>query len=142
MQRFLNNFARIFRPHIARPGGTISLYTPTEQEGAITNYYKALEVSFPKTFKKDPPIFFRTVGFGAVWRAFPYIFNLTQSRHKTFSVAAISKVFSEIHDFDFEKWAEAGSGSAAEIAAGDDLIAALEEAYANEDGNFIGLKLD
>jgi DGQHR domain-containing protein len=43
----LNNFARILRPHIARPAGTISLFTPITQEGAITNYYKALVVSGP-----------------------------------------------------------------------------------------------
>jgi DGQHR domain-containing protein len=138
----LNNFARILRPHISRPAGSLSLFTPTEQEGAINNYYKALAVTFPALFKKDIPIFFRTIGFGASWRAFPYVFTLTQSRHKTFSVAAISKILSEIHDFDFDKWSEAGTGSAAEISAGDDLIAALEEAYAIEDGKFIALKLD
>lgn len=137
----LNNFARILRPHIARPAGTISLFTPNIQEGAITNYYKALAVAFPAEFKKDPPIFFRTIGFGAVWRAFPYVFNLAQNRHKAFSVAAISKIFSEIHDFDFDKWKEAGTGSAAEITAGDDLIAALEEAYTDDDGGFVALKL-
>lgn len=137
----LNNFARILRPHITRPSGTISLYTPGEQEGAINNYYKALAGSFPKAFKKDPPIFLRTIGFGAVWRAFPYVFNLCQSRHKSFSVAAISKVFAEIHDFDFDKWTEAGSGTSAETSAGEDLIAALEEAYA-EDGGMTALKLD
>lgn len=138
----LNNFARVLRPHISRPAGTISLYTPTEQEGAINNYYKALTAAFPSAFKKDVSIFFRTIGFGAVWRAFPYVFNLTQSRYKTFSVAAIAKTFSEIHDFDFEKWSEGGGGSAAEITAGEDLIAALEGAYANDEGGFIALKLD
>jgi DGQHR domain-containing protein len=138
----LNNFARILRPHISRPAGTISLYTPAEQEGAINNYYKSLAISFPKNFKKDTPVFFRTIGFGAVWRAFPYVFNLTQSRYKAFSVAAISKVFAEIHDFDFEKWDEAGTGSAAEITAGEDLIAALEEAFSDEEGGFVALKLE
>lgn len=138
----LNNFARILRPHISRPGGTISLFTTTEQEGAVNNYYKALVVSFPKAFKKDVPIFFMTVGFGAVWRAFPYVFSLTQTRYKSFSVASIAKIFAEIADFDFNKWAQAGSGSGAEISAGDDLIAALEEAFADADGGFVALKLD
>jgi hypothetical protein len=138
----LNNFARILRPHISRPGGTISLFTATEQEGAVNNYYKALVVAFPKAFKKNPPIFFMTVGFGAVWRAFPYVFNLTQSRYKNFSVASISKVFLEVNDFDFDKWSQAGSGSGAEISAGDDLIAALEEAYADDEGGFVALKLE
>lgn len=137
----LNNFARILRPHISRPAGTLSLFTPSEQEGAISNYYKALQVSFPKSFKAEPPVFFRTIGFGAVWRAFPYVFTLTQSKHQTFTVAAISKILSEIHDFDFEKWEEAGTGSAAEITAGEDFIAALQEAYTDDEGGFIALKL-
>lgn len=138
----LNNFARILRPHISRPAGNISLYTPGEQEGAITNYYKALEVAFPKQFKKDPPIFFRTIGFGAAWRAFPYVFNLTQSRHKSFSVAAISKILAEVHDFNFDQWAEAGTGTAAEISAGENFVAALQEAYTDDEGGFIALKLN
>jgi DGQHR domain-containing protein len=117
----LNNFARILRPHISRPGGTISLYTPAEQEGAINNYYKALNVTFPRQFKKEPAIFFR---------------------HKSFSVSAISKILSEIHDFDFDQWAEAGTGTAAEITAGEDFIAALQEAYADDEGGFVALKLD
>lgn len=137
----LNNFARILRPHLARPAGTISLFTPPEQEGAINNYYKALNVAFPKVFKKQPPIFFRTIGFGAAFRAFPLIFNLTRSRHNAFSVANISKILSEVHDFDFEKWEQAGSGSAAEISAGEDLIAAIEEAFA-DDGGVASLKLE
>jgi DGQHR domain-containing protein len=135
----LNNFARILRPHIARPAGAISLFPPTEQEGAINNYYKALMVSFPKLFKKRPPIFFRTIGFGAAFRAFPLIFNLTRSHHNAFSVANISKILSEIHDFDFGKWEQAGSGSAAEIAAGEDLLVALDEAFEDSGGT---LKLE
>jgi hypothetical protein len=138
----LNNFARVLRPHISRPGGTISLFTPGEQEGAINNYYKALTVVFSKAFKKDPPVFFRTIGFGAVWRAFPYVFNLSITRHKAFTVAAVSKVFAEVGDFDFDPWREAGTGSAAEIAAGDDLIAALQEAYTDDDQGFVALKLE
>lgn len=131
----LNNFARILRPHITRPTGAISLFPPTEQEGAINNYYKALMVSFPKHFKKKTPIFFRTIGFGAVFRAFPLVFNLTRSHYNAFSVANISKVFAEIHDFDFEKWDQVGSGTAAEIAAGEDFIAAIEEAFEDDGGS-------
>ena len=138
----LNNFARILRPHVSRPAGTLSLYTPNEQEGAINNYYRALLTAFPKVIKQDSPVFYRTIGFGAVWRAFPYVFNLAQSKYKAFSVAAIAKVFKEIHDFDFTKWDEAGTGSGAEIGAGEDLLAALEEAFADEEGRAIALKLE
>jgi DGQHR domain-containing protein len=130
----LNNFARILRPHIMRPAGTIALFTPHEQEGAINNFYKALAVSFPKVFKKSPSILFRTIGFGAVFRAFPLIFNLTRTRYNAFSVANISKILKEVNDFDFEKWVQAGTGSGAEISAGEDLIAAIEEAFAEDGG--------
>jgi len=138
----LTNFARILRPHIARPAGTLSLYNPNEQEGAITNYYKGLNAAFPGMFKKDPPIFFRTIGFGAAWRAFPYVFNLANSKYKAFSVSAISKVFSQISDFDFERWNQVGTGTGAEVTAGEDLIAALQEAFSDDDGSSIALKLD
>lgn len=137
----LNNFARILRPHIARPAGTISLYTPHEQEGAVNNYYKALKASFPKPFKKDNSIFYRTLGFGAVFRAFPLVFNLANSRHNAFSVSAITKVFAEVPDFDFDKWDQAGTGSAAEIAAGEDFITAINDAF-TDDGGATALKLD
>jgi hypothetical protein len=51
-------------------------------------------------------------------------------------------VFAEVGDFDFDPWREAGTGSAAEIAAGDDLIAALQEAYTDDDQGFVALKLE
>jgi DGQHR domain-containing protein len=130
----LNNFARVLRAHIARPAGTISLFTPAVQEGAINNYYKALSIAFPRAFKKSPPIFFRTVGFGGAFRAFPLVFNLTRSRHNAFSVVNICKILSEVADFDFESWEQVGSGTAAEISAGEDLTTAIEEAFADDDG--------
>lgn len=137
----LNNFARVLRPHLTRPAGIISLYTPAEQEGAINNYYKALALAFPKAFKHDPPVFFRTIGFGAAFRAFPYVFNLTQAHHKAFSVSAIGKVLAEISDFNFEAWKDAGTGTAAEIGAGEDLVEALNDAFSDGDGGGIALKL-
>lgn len=116
----LVNFARVLRPHIVRQSGVLGLYTQPEQEGAITNYYKALATAFPAAQTKD--VFFRTIGFGGVWRAFPLILNLSLTRHASFSVSAIAKIFKEISDFDFEAWTQLGSGSGAEIQAGDDLL--------------------
>ncbi len=111
----------------------MGIYTQIEQEGAINNYFKALEATFPQLTKRDPPILFRTVGFGGAWRAFPYVFQLTNSKYKSFSVASISKILSEIKGFDFDSWTQLGTGTAAEKQAGDDLIATLMEAYADDE---------
>lgn len=138
----LANFARVLRPHIARQSGTLGLYTESEQEGAVNNYFKALKLSFPALFKNEAPIFFRTVGFGGVWRAFPYVFNLTNNKYKSFSVASIAKIFAEIKNFDFEGWEQLGSGNAAEIQAGEDLVASLDEAFTDDGESSIALKLE
>jgi DGQHR domain-containing protein len=136
----LVNFARIFRPLLDRTSGTLGIYTELEQEGAITNYYKALSVAYPEAWRRE--IFFRTIGFGGVWRAFPLIFTLTNSRFKGFTVSAIAKIFSGIRDFDFEGWGQLGTGSAAEIQAGNDLIARIRDAYSSEDSPSVVLKLN
>lgn len=136
----LVNFARILRPHISRQSGIIGTNTPQEQTGAINNYFKAIKNIFPSEFNKG--IFFRTVGFGAVWRAFPLIFGRALGIHKSFSVAAISKILSEIKGFEFENWLQLGTGSAAEIQAGDDLIATLHETFEGDPSSIGALKLD
>lgn len=138
----LTNFARVVRPHLARPTGVLSLYTQPEQEGALNNYFSALRTVFPKHFKNDAPIFFKTLGFGAVWRAFPLVLNLSQKTYKSFSVAAVSKILKEISDFNFDSWDEMGTGSGAEAQAGDDLLTALEEAFEDDASGAISLKLD
>jgi DGQHR domain-containing protein len=138
----LNNFARILRPHVALQSGTLGIYTQIEQLGAIDNYYKGLMATFPRLTKREPPILFRTIGFGAVWRAFPYVFQLANAKYKSFSVASIGKIFGEIRDFDFDSWTQLGTGTAAENQAGLDLIAALQEAFADDESGPIALKLD
>ncbi|MES0024968.1 MULTISPECIES: DGQHR domain-containing protein [unclassified Mesorhizobium] len=135
----LVNFARVLRPHIVRQSGALGLYTQPEQEGAINNYFRGIATSFPKAWDRD--IFFRTIGFGGAWRAFPLILNLALTRYKAFSVSAITKVFAQISDFDFEAWTELGSGSGAEVQAGDDLIESIQEAF-TDDNSSIVLKLE
>jgi len=136
----LVNFARILRPHIARQSGTLGLYTQPEQEGGINNYYKAIQTAFPKAWEKE--VFFRTIGFGGVWRAFPLILNLAQARHKAFSVSAITKILAEVSDFDFDSWTEIGTGTGAETFAGDDFVTKIQEAFSDENSPSIALKLD
>lgn len=70
------------------------------------------------------------------------MFQLTNSKYKSFSVGSISKILAEINDFDFDGWTQLGTGTAAEIQAGDDLIAALMEAYSNDESGIIALKLE
>jgi DGQHR domain-containing protein len=137
----LVNFARVLRPHLSRQAGVLGLYTEIEQEGAINNYFRALQVAYPELFKKDPPIFFKTVGFGAVWRAFPFAFNLANTKFKSVSVASFAKVFSAIKGFNFEAWDQLGTGTAAEIQAGDDLVAELQEAFTEDGKKPVALKL-
>ena len=119
----------------------LGLYTEIEQEGAINNYFSGLKVAYPDLFKKDPPIFFKTVGFGAVWRAFPFAFNLANTKFKSVSVASFAKVFSAIKGFNFEAWDQLGTGTAAEVQAGDDLITELQEAFTEDGKKPVALKL-
>lgn len=134
------NFARILRPILTRQSGVLGLFTLPEQEGAISNYYKALKMSFPGADAKG--IFYRTIGFGAVWKAFPFVLNLTQTQFKSFNVASIVKIFKEIEGFNFDDWTRIGTGTQAEIQAGDDLVSTLEDAFRNDKSPTISLKLD
>lgn len=138
----LTNFARVMRPLFNKSGGTLSPYTQTEQVGVINNYYRALQTAFPKSWKNDSPVFFRTIGFGAVWRVFPFVFTTALSTYKASNVASFTKILKEIAGFDFEIWSQYGTGSAAEIAAGDDLLSMLQEAFSGDEGGTAGLKLD
>ena len=128
----LVNFARVLRPLMTRPSGLLSVYTPQEQTGIIDNYFAALQVVFPKPY--DENIFFRTLGFGAVWRAFPLVFNRSLSTFKGFTLKNVADVFRLAKDFDFLKWNQIGTGSQAESLAGEDLKAALNEAFESDEG--------
>ncbi|MBN3866417.1 DGQHR domain-containing protein [Gluconobacter kondonii] len=138
----LTNFARVLRPCFNKAGGALSPYTQTEQVKIIDNYYKALQTSFPENWKNDNPIFLRTIGFGAVWRVFPFVFTTAISTYKAANISAFVNIFSEISGFDFEKWGEYGSGSGAESAAGEDLLSMIQDAFSDDAGISSGLRLD
>lgn len=138
----LTNFARVMRPLFNKSGGTLSPYTQTEQVKVIDNYFKALQTCFPKSWKNDSPVFFRTIGFGAVWRAFPFVFTTALSTYKASNVSSFVKILNEISGFDFEAWSEYGTGSAAEISAGDDLLTMLQDSFKTDGTGTVGLTLD
>lgn len=122
----LVNFARIMRPLIMRPTGVISLYSPSEQQRIIDNYYSALGLVFKKAF--DAGLFYKTVGFGAAWRVFPLVINRSIADYKGFTVQNARDIINYIKDYDVLQWNQMGTGSQAESQAGDDMMAALEEA--------------
>jgi hypothetical protein len=68
----------------------------------------------------------------------PTFFGICLKNYKGFTVADATKVFHEIAHFDFSDWEKLGTGSAAEIQAGDDLrtelVAAFEQQTGSEEG--------
>ena len=131
----LTNFVRKISPLVSRKNGKFNLYTPNEQVGILDNYFKALENVFPQHFDNQS-LFFQTLGFGAIINALPTVFDLSMKNYQTFTVKDVTKILKSIDNFSFEDWKNYGTGSAAEIQAGDDIRQSLlsrlegsEEAY-------------
>lgn len=135
----LTNFARRLRLILHPSTGILGTYTMLEQTQIIENYFTAIRQTFPKSFGKK--IFFKTLGFGALWRAFPTVFTTSLKRSSGFRVKDVSEVLISISDFDFDAWSKLGTGSAAETQAGDDLITELKSALESEDTNSSSIKL-
>lgn len=130
----LTNFVRKIAPLVVPDKGMLYLYTEREQSAVISNYYKGLRQVFPKDFDKRDSIFFKTVGFGALWNAFPTFFNLALKNQSGFEVKDVVAVFKRIESFDFSTWAQYGSGNQAEINAGEDVKTELLVAFSAVDG--------
>lgn len=124
----LTNFVRKISPLVADKG-TLHLYTVYEQKRVVSNYFEGLRQVFPKEFDKRDGIFFKTIGFGALWNAFPTFFNLAVKNQKGFAVADVVAIFKRVDSFDFSAWGQLGTGSSAEITAGDDLKTELRLAF-------------
>ncbi|MBB4363477.1 DGQHR domain-containing protein [Bradyrhizobium sp. CIR18] len=123
----LTNFVRKVSPLVHPERGLLNIYTFEEQKAILENYFRALKVVFPGEWSKAKPIFFQTVGFGALFNVFDYVFKETFQRSKaSFAVEDIVKVFRPIAHFEFASWNSYGSGSKAEIEAGNDLRVDLQ----------------
>jgi DGQHR domain-containing protein len=125
----LTNFVRKIAALVTRDRGMLNVYTEREQSAVISNYFNGLRQVFPKEFDKKDSIFFKTVGFGALWNAFPTFFNLAVKNQQGFSVQDVVATFRHIDTFDFSAWAQSGTGNQAEISAGEDLKAELSIAF-------------
>jgi DGQHR domain-containing protein len=129
----LVNFVRKIAPHVTRDKGILGTYSEKKQIAVISNYYKGLAQVFRKQFDGKDSVFFKTVGFGALWNVFQSVFSLTLKNHSGFAVKDVVSVLKQIENFDFSGWLQYGSGNQAETTAGDDLRSALLIAF-NTDG--------
>lgn len=136
-QLSLTNFVRKIAPLVTPERGTLSLYTEMEQQSVISNYYKGLQQVFPKEFEARDSVFFRTVGFGALWNVFPVFFNLALKNYQGFQVKDVVAIFKLIDGFDFSGWRQLGSGNQAEQIAAEDVKTSLM--YAFKEDNKPGL---
>lgn len=130
----LTNFVRKVTPLILEGKGFFNTYTEREQIAIINNYYIALRNVFPREFNKQNSIFFRTIGFGGLFNALQQFFSICFRQYRGFTAENATKIFNEIKHFDFEGWQSMGTGNAAEIEAGNDLIAELTKAFENQPG--------
>ena len=124
----LNNFVRKTAPLIQADRTPISPYNLQEQTKIIDNYFKGLREHEPSLFGNSPSIVFRTVGFGGLLNALPILFNLALTHFGGFRVADIASVFNHV-SFSFTNWESLGSGNAAEVLAGSDLVEEARRAY-------------
>jgi DGQHR domain-containing protein len=125
----LTNFVRKIAAHVTPDRGILSGFTEREQYAVVSNYYKGLRQVFHKEFDKRDSIFFKTVGFGALWNVFPTFFSLTLKHEQGFEVKDVVSIWKKIENFDFSGLRQYGSGNQAEITAGEDLKATLLLAF-------------
>lgn len=130
----LNNFVRKVYP-LLLDGRALATYSVNEQKSIIANYYRGLQVAFPMYFIKHSSVFFQTIGFGALMNALPIFLGLCVKTHKAFKIDDVANVFQEIKHFDFSAWEKFGTGSAAEMQAGEDLKEELISAFQDATGN-------
>ncbi len=119
------NFVRKIAPYLKRDGGCLFIYTDDERKRLLSNYYNAIRATHPKEFDKRDSVFFKTVGFGAMINALPTVLQLSIHLLGGLAVDDMTKLFSNITEWDPVSWRELGTGSAAEKRAGDDLLTLL-----------------
>jgi len=140
-QLSLTNFVRKIAVHVTPEKGILNGFTEREQLQVISNYYKGLEQVFPREFDAKESVFFKTVGFGALWNAFPILFSLTLKNQSGFTVKDVIAILKRIEGFDFSAWRQYGTGNQAETIAGDDLRTELLLAFNTQNGQVSSLRV-
>lgn len=124
----LVNFVRKVTPLVHQNTGRLRAYSFEEQKSILSNYFKAIKDVYKDEWRKENPIFFRTVGFGALLNTFEKIFNHCTDSYSSFAPADIKRCLNLVEDFDFGQWAEYGSGNKAELDAASDFQIDLDRA--------------
>ena len=116
-------------PLVLENRGILSRYYEREQRGIIDNYFKGIQNVYADEFRRADPVFFRTIGFGAMLNAFPVFFSTCLAKFSGFTVEDTTKVFRQIGELPIDAWRKMGSGNLAETQAGDDVRAAIDVAF-------------
>lgn len=125
----LTNFVRKVTPLIQPGKGILNAFTESEQRSVINNYFKAVKNIFPKEFNRNDSIFFQTLGFGGLINALPTFFSICLREYSGFTIVDATKILKRIDYFDFSAWHSKGTGSSAEIEAGNDLTTELNSIF-------------
>ncbi len=125
----LVNFVRKVAVHVAPDRGILNAYTELEQLRVVSNYFEGLRQVFTEEFEAKESMFFKTLGFGALWNAFPIVFSLTLKNHNGFTVRDVATTLRALGPIDFGSWSQYGSGDQAERTAAEDLKASLLLAF-------------
>ncbi|MEK7919214.1 DGQHR domain-containing protein [Burkholderia contaminans] len=138
-QLSLVNFVRKIAPIIREDTGLLGTYNLEDQVKIIDNFYVALRNVFPTDFASADPVFFQTIGFGGLFNFFPTLFSFTLGEKQSFAIADVTEVLGAISHVDVSQWKKSGTGNAAEISLGKDLVEEFRQ-YAVK-GSHGGLKL-
>jgi DGQHR domain-containing protein len=120
------NFVRKIAPLITRDRGKFGRYSLEDQKRIIDNYFKAYMHVFPDQSEPSSSIIYQTLGFGAVINVLDVVFDYSIKMTQGFAVNDIIKILKYVEDEDLNDWKSYGSGSAAEILAGNDFKTKIE----------------
>jgi hypothetical protein len=115
------NFVRKITPYVNPERGLLNVFTLAQQIEIVENYFNAIRKVYPEEWKKSDCIFFKTIGFGALWNVFEDIFKECTMQGDGFRVQDIEEVLEPLKNFDFAQWSSIGTGSKAEIEAAKDF---------------------
>lgn len=139
-QLSLVNFVRKIAPLVREDNGLLGTYSLEDQLKVIDNFYLSVRNVFPKEFAGADPVFFQTIGFGALFNFFPVLFAATLQQKSGFTVSDVTEVLKTIEHVDVSQWKRAGTGNAAEMQTGKDIVEEFRQLF-NVKGSHSSLKL-
>jgi DGQHR domain-containing protein len=116
------NFVRKLAPYVNPEKGLLNVFTLIEQGQIIDNYFIALSSVFSEEWTKTDPIFFKTIGFGAVMNVFEAVFKEATMHGDGFRVTDVVELLDPMKSFNFAQWRERGTGNLAETGAARDFL--------------------